>query len=82
MKYITHKPLLEDNIRDPLYEETSSLNHLITRAEAENVVFRSKNGKSVSFNKNPSEVLKFQTVIDSLQSLFNFCLDCGLIISI
>ena len=66
-------------MRDTLYEETSSLNHQITKAEVEKVVFRAKYGKSVVFDKIPYVILKLPTVIDSLHSLFNFCLDCGLI---
>ena len=79
---LQHKRLLEDNMKDPLYDETRSLNIPISRDEIEKVVFRAKNGKSVGPDKIPYEILKFPSVIDALYSLFNFCLDSGLIPSI
>ena len=79
---LQHKRLLEDNMKDPLYDETRSSNIPISRDEIEKVVFRAKNGKSVGPDKIPYEILKFPSVIDALYSLFNFCLDSGLIPSI
>ena len=79
---LQHKTLLEDNMKDPLYNETRSLNSTISKEEVEKVVFRAKNGKSVGPDKIPYEILKFPSVINALHSLFNFCLDTGLIPSI
>ena len=79
---LQHKLFLEDAMKDPLYNETQSLNLPISKAEIEKVVFRAKCGKSVGPDKIPYEILKFPRVINSLHSLFNFCLDTGLIPSI
>ena len=79
---LQHKRLLEDNLNDPLYEQSPTLNSQISRGEVEKVVHCAKNGKSVGFDKIPYEVLKAQPVIDYLHSLFNLCLDSGLIPSI
>ena len=79
---LQHKLFLEDDMKDPLYNETQSLNLPISKAEIEKVVFRAKRGKSVGPDKIPYEILKFPSVINSLHSLFNFCLDTGLIPSI
>ena len=69
-------------MKNPLYNETQSLNSPISKDEIEKVVFRAKNGKSIWFDKIPYEILKFPSVINSLHSLFNLCLDTGLIPSI
>ena len=79
---LQHKRLLEDNLNDPLYEQSPTLNSQISRGEVKKVVHRAKNGKSVGFDKIQCEVLKAQPVIDYLHSLFNLCLDSGLIPSI
>ena len=69
-------------MRDPLCTESRCINSPITRVEVEKVVFRAKNGKSVGFDKIPYEVLKCLIIADSLHSLFNLCLDSGLISSV
>ena len=76
---IQHKTLLEDAMKDPLYNETRPLNLPISKGEIEKVVFCAKRGKSVGPDKIPYEILKFPCVINSLHALFNFCLDTGLI---
>ena len=79
---LKHKRLLEENMLDPLYEENTSLNHTINRNEVEHAVFRAKNGKASGIDKIPYEVLKNQSIVDTLHSLFNLCFDTGIIPSI
>ena len=79
---LQHKWLLEDNLNDPLYEQSQTLIFQISRGEVEKVVHRAKYGKSVGFDKIPCDVLKAQPVIDYLHFLSNLCLDSGLIPSI
>ena len=44
---------------------------------SQKVIYKSKDNKSCGFDKIPYEVLKFKTVLDTLHSLFQFCLDKG-----
>jgi hypothetical protein len=67
--------ILEQNITDPLYEPSKSLNCNITREEVLVAVTKAKNKKSVGIDMLPNEVLKNDTVIDVLQNFFQLCFD-------
>ena len=76
---IREKDFLEGHMLDPLYEENLFLNRIISLEEVESVVKAAKSGKSVGIDKIPYEVLKFPVVISLLHSLFNLCLDTGIV---
>ena len=76
---VREKDFLEGHTLDPLYEENLFLNRIISLEEVESVVMAAKSGKSVGIDKIPYEVLKFPVVISLLHSLFNLCLDTGIV---
>lgn len=69
--------LQEQNMNDPLYDGTVDINVDISFDEVKKVVTKSKANKSAGIDTIPYEVLKFNSVIQVLQQLFQVCFDTG-----
>ncbi|VDI40881.1 Hypothetical predicted protein [Mytilus galloprovincialis] len=79
---LSHKSSLEDCMIDPLYDENPELNTNITIDEIRRLILGAKNGKACGIDSIPYEVLKYESVISVLHSLFQLIFETSIIPSI
>ncbi len=76
---ISQKEHIENNMKDPLYEQNKVLNAGISLEEVRKCVLKSRNKKATGIDEIPNEVLKHENVIVMLHQFLNLVFDCGLV---
>ncbi|CAC5360790.1 unnamed protein product [Mytilus coruscus] len=76
---LSHKSSLEDRMLEPLYDENQELNTTITIGEIRRLIYVAKNGKACGIDSIPYEVLKYESVISVLHSLFQLIFETSII---
>ncbi len=78
-RILDSKAHIERNMLDPLYTPNYTLNKPISMEEVHKAVDKTKPRKAAGTDNIPNEVLKNETVMKCLQSLFQMCFDYGII---